>query len=61
MTKLGFKGAMINGLTNGEFFDDKRFWPIYERAAALDVPLYLHPGTPHRGGDRHLLQRLSDD
>jgi 2,3-dihydroxybenzoate decarboxylase len=47
VTKLGFKGAMIHGLTNGVFFDDKRFWPIFERAQALDVPLYLHPAMPH--------------
>ena len=47
VTKLGFKGAMIHGLTNGLFFDDKRFWPIMERAQALDVPLYLHPAVPH--------------
>ena len=47
VTKLGFKGAMIHGLTNGVFFDDKRFWPICERAQALDVPLYLHPAMPH--------------
>ena len=33
VTKLGFKGAMIHGLTNGLFIDDKRFWPIFERAA----------------------------
>jgi len=45
--KLGFKGAMVHGLTNGVFFDDKRFWPIFERAQELDVPLYLHPATPH--------------
>jgi 2,3-dihydroxybenzoate decarboxylase len=47
VTRLGFKGALINGLTNGVFFDDKRFWPICERAQALDVPLYLHPSQPH--------------
>ena len=47
VTKLGFKGAMVHGLTNGVFFDDKRFWPIFERAQALDVPLYMHPATPH--------------
>jgi predicted TIM-barrel fold metal-dependent hydrolase len=47
VTKLGFKGALVNGLTNGVFFDDKRFWPIFERAAALDVPIYLHPSIPH--------------
>jgi len=47
VTKLGFKGTMIHGLTNGVFHDDKRFWPIYERAEALDVPIYLHPAYPH--------------
>jgi 2,3-dihydroxybenzoate decarboxylase len=45
--RLGFKGAMVNGLTNGLFLDDERFWPIFERAQALDVPLYLHPAIPH--------------
>ena len=36
--KLGFKGAMIHGLTGGElFFDDKRFWPIYERADRIGL------------------------
>ena len=46
VTTLGFKGAMINGLTNHVFHDDERFWPIYERAAALDVPIYIHPALP---------------
>ena len=45
--KLGFKGAMVHGLCNGVFFDDRRFWPIYERASRLDVPLYIHPAIPH--------------
>ncbi|MBV9826462.1 MAG: amidohydrolase, partial [Alphaproteobacteria bacterium] len=47
VTKLGFKGAMIHGMAHGLFIDDKRFWPIFERAEALDVPLYLHPSVPH--------------
>src|SRR6476660_1093352 len=47
VVKLGFKGAMVNGLTSGVFLDDKRFWPICERAEALDVPLYMHPAIPH--------------
>ncbi len=47
VTKLGFQGAMVHGLTNGVWFDDKRFWPIMERAQALDVPIYLHPAQPH--------------
>jgi predicted TIM-barrel fold metal-dependent hydrolase len=48
VTRLGFKGAMIHGLSNGIFLDDKRFWPIYERAQALDVPIYMHPAVPHK-------------
>jgi predicted TIM-barrel fold metal-dependent hydrolase len=47
VTRLDFKGAMVHGLTNGVFFDDKRFWPIMERAQSLDVPIYVHPSTPH--------------
>jgi predicted TIM-barrel fold metal-dependent hydrolase len=47
VTRLGFKGAMVHGLSNGRFLDDPRFWPIFERAQALDVPLYLHPAIPH--------------
>ena len=47
VAELGFKGAMIHGLANGSFIDDKRFWPIFERAERLDVPIYLHPSVPH--------------
>jgi predicted TIM-barrel fold metal-dependent hydrolase len=47
VTKYGFKGAMTHGLQKGEFLDLPKYWPIYERAAALDVPIYLHPSTPH--------------
>src|SRR5436190_17547331 len=46
VTELGFKVAMVHGPTNGVFFDDRRFWPIFERAQALDVPLYIHPSSP---------------
>jgi 2,3-dihydroxybenzoate decarboxylase len=45
--RLGFKGAMVHGLTHGRFIDEKPFWPIFERAQALDVPVYLHPAPPH--------------
>src|SRR5258706_9727339 len=50
VAKLGFKGAMVHGPTNGVFFDDKRFWPIFERAQVLDVPLYIHPSSPVQAG-----------
>lgn len=44
---LGFKGAMLHGLCNGEWLDLPKFWPIYERAERLDVPIYFHPAQPH--------------
>jgi predicted TIM-barrel fold metal-dependent hydrolase len=44
--ELGFKGAMIHGPTQGVFIDDRRFWPVFERAQSLSVPLYLHPANP---------------
>lgn len=42
----GFKGTLINGHTRGRYLDDKFFWPILERADALNVPIYLHPTIP---------------
>ena len=47
VTQLGFKGAMIHGMSTGEFIDLKKYWPIYERAEKLNVPLYLHPSLPN--------------
>ena len=47
VTKLGFKGAMIHGHTQGSFLDEKKYWVIFERAQALGVPIYLHPALPH--------------
>jgi uncharacterized protein len=46
VSQLGFRGALINGTTEGLFLDDARFDPILARASVLDVPLYLHPGVP---------------
>ena len=42
----GFKGTLINGHTRGRYLDDKFFWPVLERAEALNVPIYLHPTVP---------------
>lgn len=46
VTELGFKGALINGHVRGRFLDEQAFWPIFERAEALGVPIYLHPTPP---------------
>lgn len=42
----GFKGALINGHIRGRYLDDQFFWPIFDRAEALHVPIYLHPTHP---------------
>jgi predicted TIM-barrel fold metal-dependent hydrolase len=44
--QLGFKGALVNGTSDGQFLDHRRFTPLFETAQALDVPVYLHPAPP---------------
>jgi 5-carboxyvanillate decarboxylase len=44
--KLGFKGIINNSHTMGEYLSDPKFWPIFEAAEAMDMPIYLHPNTP---------------
>ncbi len=46
VTSLAFKGAMLDGTTGGLFLDDPRFTPVFEAAASLNVPIYLHPAPP---------------
>jgi predicted TIM-barrel fold metal-dependent hydrolase len=46
VSKYGFKGAAIMGHTRGRYLDDDFFRPILESAAALKVPLYIHPTEP---------------
>jgi uncharacterized protein len=46
VNELGFKGALINGRTQERFLDDQFFWPMFEAAEALGVPIYLHPMPP---------------
>ena len=43
VTTLGFTGAMLFGRTRERNMEHRDFWPIYEAAAALNAPLYLHP------------------
>ncbi|HVB97832.1 MAG TPA: amidohydrolase family protein [Candidatus Dormibacteraeota bacterium] len=43
---LGFKGALVNGTSEGLFLDDPRFTPFWEAAHSLAVPVYLHPAPP---------------
>ena len=46
--ELGFHGALVNGPTDGRFLDDPMYDAVLSEAAALDVPIYLHPGIPSK-------------
>ncbi|MDB6089912.1 MAG: amidohydrolase [Gammaproteobacteria bacterium] len=58
--QLGFKGAILNSHTLGEYLDDPKFWDIFAAAEALDVPVYLHPNSPSKGLIEPLLTRGLD-
>jgi len=44
--ELGLSGATIFSNVNSKPLDSKEFWPIYEAASKLSVPLFIHPTTP---------------
>ncbi|MEZ4662637.1 MAG: amidohydrolase family protein [Caldilineaceae bacterium] len=46
VTQLGLRGGQLFSNINGNTLDDKVFWPLYARAAELDVPLFIHPISP---------------
>lgn len=46
VTKLGLDGAMVFERTRERNLDHSDFWPIFEAAASLRAPLYLHPQSP---------------
>lgn len=41
--ELGFIGSLVDNNTNGRFYDDKFFWPVFGAHVELDVPCYIHP------------------
>ncbi|TKA83656.1 hypothetical protein B0A55_00441 [Friedmanniomyces simplex] len=56
----GFLGALVNNTTDGIFYDDEKYWPTFERAAQLDVPIYLHPSFPSEEMAEHYTGNYSD-
>ncbi|MCL4466575.1 MAG: amidohydrolase family protein [Chloroflexi bacterium] len=44
--QLGLRGASINSHTRGEYLDERKYWPILQKAAELGVPIYIHPRMP---------------
>ncbi len=58
--QLGLKGAIINSHTRGEYLDDSKFWPIFEAAEHLNVPVYIHPTTPPKSMIAPFIERGLD-
>ena len=46
VTKLGLNGALLFGRTGERNLDHPDNWPIFEAAASLRAPLYIHPQVP---------------
>jgi 5-carboxyvanillate decarboxylase len=57
VSELGMKGVNIESHTRNEYLDNKKYWPIFERAEKLDVPIYLHPEIPSTS----ILKGYADD
>jgi gamma-resorcylate decarboxylase len=56
--QLSFRGALVNGYSNigdadtAQYLDEEAVWPFWERVAALNVPVYLHPRDPLKNQQR---------
>ncbi|MBO4312090.1 MAG: amidohydrolase family protein [Desulfovibrionaceae bacterium] len=67
VTRLGFRGVLLNGRSGEGFLDDARYRPVLEALNTLRVPLFLHPGLPlpqvrdayYAGFSREVSARLS--
>ncbi|WP_083326379.1 amidohydrolase family protein [Hymenobacter coccineus] len=44
--ELGLRGAMIHARTGDGYLDHPDYRPLLAAAAALEVPVYLHPQIP---------------
>lgn len=58
---LGLVGALVDNHLDGRFYDDERFWPVFAKAEALDVPLYIHPTFAPREMTGHYQGNYSDE
>ncbi|MDH5685708.1 MAG: amidohydrolase family protein [Hadesarchaea archaeon] len=43
---LGLKGWKTHSNISGTYLDNNEYWPIFEKAEKLDVPIFLHPTIP---------------
>lgn len=41
--ELRLRGVLIFSNIEGKSLDDESMWPLYERASAIDFPIWIHP------------------
>ncbi|MFA6916112.1 MAG: amidohydrolase family protein [Parachlamydiales bacterium] len=44
--ELKFVGVLVNGQTQDRYLDEEIYHPFWEKIQELDVPVYIHPGSP---------------
>lgn len=61
--KLGFHGILLSGRASADekFLDDKRYSPILEACAALELPIYIHPAAPLKAVQKPYYSSLGDE
>ena len=58
--QLSFVGALVENHLDGQFYDDERFWVVFEKAQELDVPIYIHPSFASDSMLEHYKGNYSD-
>jgi len=44
--ELGMKGIIMPSNIIGKSLDSRELWPVYEKVAKLNIPMFIHPATP---------------
>lgn len=52
---LGLEGVILSSHTRNEYMDDEKYDPIYAACEALDMPIYMHSGTPSKNMVRPMM------
>ena len=59
---LDARAVYVGSSVNGRGLDDKEFWPFYEAAETLQIPIFIHPMSSDLAGadrmGRYLLHNL---
>jgi uncharacterized protein len=48
---LGFRGIYVHSNINGKPLDAPEFWPLWEKMAKYNLPVYIHPWRPDSFAD----------